>query len=145
MEEATYLNVLAKSEAELPTTVEDCHRLIRELLKIIPELYKRVGTLEQENRVLRERLNSNSSNSSLPPSKDWKKKRAPKKAGSGKSGGGQAGHPGHFRQLLPLSEVSNVVNCPLPVECSCGGEITAKEDYQRHQVYELPEIVKGVV
>ena len=143
MEEANFLKMLTKKDAELPTTVEECHQLIRELLnllKVVPELYKRVEKLEQENRALKERLNSNSSNSSLPPSKDLNKKPKKKRAASGKASGGQSGHPGHFRQLLPSSEVTNVVNCSLPGECSCGGEIVAKEDCQRHQVYELPEI-----
>lgn len=139
MEEASFLKQMAK-EVELPETVEDCHRLIRSLLKTVSELCHRMEKLEVENRALRERLNSNSSNSSLPPSKDLKKKPKKKKSASGRSTGGQTGHPGHFRQLLPSSEVNSVVDCPLPRECSCGGEIIAKEDCQRHQVYELPEI-----
>lgn len=143
MEEGNFLKMLTKNDAELPTTVEDCHRLIRELLnllKVVPELYKRVEKLEHENRALKERLNSNSSNSSLPPSKDLKKKPRNKKPASRRTSGGQPGHPGHFRQLLPSNEVSSVVLCPLPLECSCGGEIVTKEDCQRHQVYELPEM-----
>jgi transposase len=36
--------------------------------------------------------------------------------------------------------VDVVVHCKLPLECGCGGRIEVKKDYQRHQVYELPEI-----
>ena len=56
-----------------------------------------------ENKELRERLNNNSSNSSLPPSKDFKKKKIKKPASKNKSGA-QKGHKGHFRELLDSKE-----------------------------------------
>jgi regulator of replication initiation timing len=69
--------------SELPTTIEGCHDLIRGLLGTISELFKRVEKLEndnknlvQENKQLKERLKTSSSNSSLPPSKDLKKKKS---------------------------------------------------------------------
>jgi len=124
---------------ELPNTVEGCHDLIRSLLHTISELFKRVEKLEIENKQLRERLNNNSSNSSLPPSKDFKKKKN-KKPPSKNKGGGQKGHAGHFRALLESKEVDSIVNCKLVDFCACGGEISSKEDFQQHQVHELPEI-----
>ena len=63
----THLN-----DIELPNTLEGCHSLIRDLL---PKLLKCIEELRIENRQLKERLNNNSSNSSLPPSKDFKKKK----------------------------------------------------------------------
>jgi transposase len=53
---------------ELPSTVENCH-------KIIFELFGENKKLVNENINLKERLNNNSSNSSIPPSKSFKKKR----------------------------------------------------------------------
>lgn len=124
---------------ELPTTIEGCHELIRHLLQTVSVLFKRVEKLEIENRELRERLNNNSSNSSLPPSKDFKKKKQKKPASKNK-GGGQKGHPGHFRELLDSKEVDFIVESKLSKTCACGGAIRIKKDFQRHQVHELPEI-----
>ena len=42
--------------------------------------------------------------------------------------------------LVESEQVDTVVKCELPVRCECGGEIERMVDYQRHQVYELPEI-----
>jgi transposase len=133
-------------ETQLPSTVEGCHNLIRSLLNTVNELFKRVEKLEEDNRKLvienkelRERLNNNSSNSSLPPSKDFKKKKIKKSPSKNKSGA-QKGHTGHFRELLDIKEIDNIVDCHLPNSCSCGGSIKSKGDFQRHQVYELPEI-----
>lgn len=125
--------------SELPNTVEGCHDLIRSLLDTLSDLFRRLEKLEIENKQLKERLNNNSSNSSLPPSKDFKKKKN-KKMPSKNKGGGQKGHDGHFRALLDSKEVDHIVNCKLVDFCACGGEISAKEDFQRHQVHELPEI-----
>ena len=59
----------------LPPTIEECHAVIRLLLNNLDKLSKRVEALEIENRQLKERLDNNSSNSSLPPSKSLKKKK----------------------------------------------------------------------
>lgn len=130
------------TEKELPQTISDCHMVIRLLLKAQEDLYSRFDRLELENGLLKEQLAINSQNSSLPPSKDWKKKKKRKSNhhSSGRPSGGQPGHPGHFRTLVEPSEVDTIVKCELPTQCACGGEIESSESYQRHQVYELPEI-----
>ena len=138
MDEKSPLKIPA--EVSLPNTVEGCHELIHRLLGTISELFKRVEKLEIENRELKERLNNNSSNSSLPPSKDFKKKKQKKPASKNKSGG-QNGHKGHFRKLLESEQVDEIIHCKLPPQCSCGGRIDSREDFQRHQVYELPPII----
>jgi len=138
----------SKHEIELPTTVEGCHDFIRGLFGTVSDLFKRVEQLEDanrklahENKELKERLNNNSSNSSLPPSKDFKKKKNKNKRPASKNkNGGQKGHKGHFRELLDSKEANLIVDCKLPEICSCGEDIGIKEDFQRHQVYELPEI-----
>lgn len=122
----------------LPTTIEGCHELITRLVELTDTLVVRIEKLEQENRELKERLSNNSSNSSKPPSQDFKKKK-PKQANPNK-GGGTKGHQGHFRKLLNAEDVNEVVPCPLPKSCSCGGNIIIKEDLLRHQVHELPLI-----
>jgi transposase len=127
---------------ELPNTLEGCHDLLRQLWRMVIEvqqLQQRVAVLEAENKALKEQLNRNSSNTSLPPSRDFKKPKS-KKPPSANPSGGQPGHRGHHRQLLESHEVDAIVHCSLPTHCECGGELTRKEDYQRHQVYELPPI-----
>lgn len=135
-----------KLEPQLPTTVEGCHDFIRSLLNTVSELFNRIEKLEndnkkllQENKELKDRLKINSSNSSLSPSKDLKKKKKAKKVSKNKSGG-QKGHQGHFRELIDSIEVDSIVKCNLPDLCWCGKEIQLKEDFQRHQVYELPPV-----
>ncbi|KTD11914.1 hypothetical protein Lgra_1372 [Legionella gratiana] len=127
-----------------PQTVEGCHKLISQLLEVTDalvartnELVTRIEKLEEENKALKEQLNTNSKNSSLSPSKDKKKKkdRVPQN-----KGGGQVGHKGHSRKLLDSDEVDEIVSCSLGTHCDCGGRIELKEDYQRYQVYELPQI-----
>ena len=77
----------------LPTTLEDCHQLIKELSQLVHHLLERVEKLELENKELRARLNSNSNNSLKPPSSDFKKnkKQNQNKAASDKPSGGQRG------------------------------------------------------
>lgn len=122
---------------QLPNTIEECHVIIRLLLNKLDEFSLRITALEAENRDLKERLNINSSNSSLPPSKSLKKKKNTRKT-SGKKAGGQSGHKGHYRKLLPIEQVDFTQNCPLPEHCECGGKIKTLPDVVRHQVYELP-------
>src|SRR5690348_1802609 len=103
------------SQSKLPSSLSECHALIRQLLEIQAGFVKRLEALEQENRLLKEQLTLNSKNSSLPPSKDRDKKKK-KRPPSGRSSGGQPGHSGHFRQLVDSAEVDAVVDCPLPAQ-----------------------------
>ena len=132
----------------LPDTVEACHVIIKDLIKLIEQSHRemsaRMMQLEQENQALKERLGMDSHNSSKPPSTDFKKNKKKKRShkGSGKSSGGQPGHKGHYRELLPESEVDQVVPCELPRFCEdCGAEaVTSNGKFVRHQVHELPPL-----
>ena len=69
-------------------------------------------------------FNSNSNNSSKPPSSDgYKKKPAFPKAKNGKQGG-QKGHKG--RTLQQVEKPDKIVECN-PGKCSCGHEFTKNE------------------
>lgn len=129
---------------KLPTTIEECHQAIQLLMDTVNDLSKRFEIivtenkqLKLENAQLKERLNNNSSSSSLPPSKSFKKKKNNRQP-SGKKAGGQPGHKGHHRELLPVDQVDFIENCALQMGCECGGEIKSSGEYVRHQVYELP-------
>lgn len=113
----------------LPDTVPGCHELIHQLMH-------RLDALE-------ERAKLNSRNSSKPPSSDGPgtPPRAPR-AKSGKRLGGQPGHKGSFRAMVPESEVSQRIECMPPAQCdACGASVQPDGDKpMRHQVFELPEV-----
>jgi len=107
------------------------------------KLEERFDALVKRVEELEARLKKDSSNSSRPPSSDapWKT-RAPRRTPSGRRPGGQPGHEGTTRPLVPperLDESHDV----RPTECStCGSkelDPTGEAPY-RHQVTELPPI-----
>jgi transposase len=105
-----------------------------------------------EGRVaeLERRLNRSSRNSSLPPSQDPPS--APPRArgkGSGRTRGGQQGHEGWYRRLLPPEQVDEIVE-HWPDRCrSCARVFGERErvdaaELSRRQVAELPPIAVRV-
>ena len=109
----------------------------------IAEQEARIAALTKQVEVLLEKLGQNSSNSHRPPSSDPPgagEKRNPKR-GKGKRGG-KHGHRGSFRELVPASEVDEVVDL-FPSHCeNCWAELpkTADPEALRYQLVELPEI-----
>lgn len=121
-----------------PRTLEEACEVIGQLVSIIIEQQKEIDSL-------REQLNTNSKNSSLPPSQDRKKKKE-KKAKSKRKKGGQPGHKGAGRPLVPPTEVSKFVVCELSSKhCLCGGEIKLKDRIERHQIFEIPVVKYEVI
>lgn len=111
---------------------------------MVRELHAAVAVLQEQVRELTERLNRDSGNSSRPPSSDppWRSRN--KKAASGKKRGGQPGHPGECRRLLPPDEVDHLVPVT-PTACEqCGTafspHLPRRRKFKRHQVVELPPI-----
>src|SRR5579859_4710271 len=110
--------------------------------RLFEYLVKRVNALEEEVHNLREQIARNSSNSSQPPSTDSAdNKPAKKKPASGKKRGGQKGHAGHRRELIPVAECQKVADY-YPEQCRKCWEGLSGQDRQpyRHQVVEIPEI-----
>jgi transposase len=105
-------------------------------------LADRVRQLEARLAELEDRLRADSSNSSKAPSSDptWAPRLKPKRP-TGRRPGGQRGHPGHHRRLLPAAEVDAVVDhrpaacrhCRAPLPADAPAELRG-----RHQVAELP-------
>src|SRR4051812_21117705 len=101
--------------------------------------------LAQRERIreLEARLGQNSSNSSRPPSSDPPQTPArPKAPPTGRRRGGQPGHRGAFRRLLPMEGVDEVV-VVVPEQCRhCGQSFPdpaarPRGRVWRHQVVEL--------
>ena len=101
------------------------------------------AVLHERVRELEARLGQNSSNSSRPPSSDPPQAPArPKALPSGRKRGGQPGHRGACRALLPVEQVAEVVAVVPKVCRHCGQPFPASAGRRRsrvwrHQVVEL--------
>jgi transposase len=120
------------------------------LLVRVGELVEANQRLEARVSELERRLNRSSRNSSLPPSQDPPS--APSRPGGKRSSrrrGGQPGHEGKHRRLLPPERVDEVVE-HWPDRCrSCSRGFAELERLDvaepwRHQVVELPAIAVRV-
>jgi len=121
--------------AELEADVADVRKMVRALVAEVTQL-------RAENEELRARLGENSSNSSKPPSSDSPADRTarPGKPPSGRKRGGQPGHKGSQRRLLPPTEPPKDY---YPEQCRhCDKRLPQTEDPDplRHQTVDLPPI-----
>jgi transposase len=115
-------------------------RRIDEQQKIIEAQQKEIEAQQKEIEELKEKLNTNSNNSSNPPSSEPFKKKFKKKKKSKRKQGGQPGHKGVFRKLLPENEVDHFKKHYPAKRCDCGLRIKPTKNYRRHQVHELPRV-----
>jgi transposase len=109
----------------------------------IRTLEARVAALEATVQRLLERLPQDSRNSSRPPSNDppQAKGQRPRRVPSGRKPGGQPGHQGQTRALVPMEEVERVVPVK-PRQCHRCPHPLQGDDPQpyRHQVTDLPPV-----
>jgi transposase len=101
-----------------------------------------VEALTKQVTELMEKLHRNSRNSHKPPSTDPPGSRGDKDKASGRKRGGQPGHGGARRALLPPVEVDEVVDM-FPSHCEgCASELAEVPDpsASRYQQIELPPI-----
>lgn len=144
---------LVASEARA-RALEDENRLLRERAEALEErlrlateentlLRERIRVLEERSRELERRLGMNSTNSSKPPSSDPPGTIRRRKRRSGRKRGGQRGHPGTCRTLLPPERVDEIVH-HRPAHCRrCRASLAGAAEVGttgRHQVIELPEV-----
>lgn len=117
-----------------PATIEQCHL-------VIDALAAELAVLRGQVVVLQERLALDSRNSSKPPSSDGpgRGNRAQRRA-SARKRGGQKGHPGAFRALVPEAQVDRVQECVPPAVCSCGAAVSVRGKPERHQVFDIPPV-----
>lgn len=113
----------------------------------IHTLEVRVAELEATVQRLLERLQQDSHNSARPPSSDPPQALRPRRrrVPSGRKRGGQPGHQGQSRALVPIEEVESVVAVK-PQECRWCQHPLQGDDPQpsRHQVTEVPPITPVV-
>lgn len=112
--------------------------------KIIGQQAERIVELEERVKSLEERLNKNSRNSSKPPSTDAyaAKKPIPKsrRKKSGKSPGGQKGHPGTTLQMVDNPDETVIHNVNECINCHTSLEFKEAEDYERRQTFDIPPV-----
>ncbi len=134
------------THASLPQELWD--RTPPEVCAYLGALEARVATLEamvqalqEQNGALQEQLNRTSQNSSRPPSSDPPHRERSRRPRSARRRGGQPGHPGQTRTLLPVEDVDKVVDIKpeqcLPCHAPFAGD--APKPW-RHQVIEMPPI-----
>lgn len=116
-----------------------------ELIDIILLQQKQIETLVARVEELERRLGMNSQNSSKPPSSDPPGAPPRKKKKSKRKPGGQPGHEGHSRPLLPVEEVKRVIPVK-PHTCDhCARRLHGEDpEPRRHQVWDIPEIKPDV-
>jgi transposase len=107
----------------------------------VKTLTSMVHTLREQGRMLEERLNQTSRNSSRPPSSDPPQSQRPRRPRGQRRRGAQPGHPGHTRSLVPVEAVNKVVAIK-PDQCSgCHAPLLGDDPSPfRHQVIEMPPL-----
>ena len=121
-----------------PATLEEAWAVIDALWAMNQALSQRVSHLE-------ERLKIDSSNSSTPPSANPPGKNLPKLKPKGQNRrGGQPGHRGSSRKLLPPEEVHETIPCHPESVCPCGGEVRVSHRFERRQTFEIPKVTAWV-
>jgi transposase len=95
--------------------VAELQKVIDTQNESIRDMQATISRLEETVRILTEKLNKNSKNSSKPPSSDGLKKPAPKSL-RGKTNKKQGGQDGHHGTNLPKMVPDRVIRC-MPSKC----------------------------
>lgn len=135
-------------ERHLPTTLADALVIIEAQWHMIDALQAQVVKLTARVEELETQLGQNSSNSSRPPSSDSPAQHEdrPRQPPSGKKPGGQPGHQGHRRVLVPPALVTRSEDVH-PEFCErCARRLPRRPDPAPviHQVIDVPAIVPDV-
>ncbi len=138
--------ILLGMNIEIPSIFFDEHIIPDEDWANTPASVRRgFEWLWQERERLRAQTDQSSRNSSIPPSKDRLQHQKPRrKKATERKRGGQPGHPGVTRPLVPVEQLSAPPLDVLPAVCACGQHFapdapTTGDPYQQ-QYYELPPI-----
>jgi len=142
---------LERRTEKLGSRVIELEAEVAELEAEVAARDERIAELKAENAKLRSEANRSSLNSSKPPSSDSPKERAKRKEkgrrkSSGRRRGGQPGHKGHQRQLLPPDKVTRTRD-RFPKRCSCcRGQLPKVPHGEpiRHQTVEIPKLEPDV-
>ena len=137
---------LAEEVAEQRKQIADAEKQIVDAEKQIVDAEKQIADLERQLALRKQ----NSTNSSKPPSSDGlagEPRQRGRRKKSRRKAGGQVGHRGAYRPLVPAEKVDEI-RPVLPEQCGqCGHPLPrqieraqTRGEPQRHQVTELPLI-----
>jgi transposase len=135
--------------AELEAVNRGLQVQLEDALTLVAQQQEQIRQIQQQLADTKAKLNTNSSNSSLPPSSDrfHSKRRPPRPLDQpAKKRGGQPGHCRQQRLLVPVDQVREIIPC-IPSACRrCGRPLTGNDPAPlRHQVAELPIVVPDVL
>jgi transposase len=148
---AAHISTLHRELQDAKAQVAALQAELRKRDEFLAELRIQFAALRAENEQLRqlvaelqEQLGQNSSNSGKPPSTDKPGSRPPRKSKKTRKRkrGGQPGHRGSHRTLLPPEQVGPIVDY-YPDQCeNCWKDLprTPDSDPERYQVTELPPV-----
>ena len=120
-----------------------------ELIHLVESLYAQLNSLssqvrhlEQTVKRLADQLAKNSTNSSLPPSRDGAKKPRPRslRKKKGRQPGGQKGHAGHTLQMSDPPDKIESHGLPICPNCCENLSKVAPQGYKRRQVFDVPKV-----
>ena len=120
---------------------------VDEQAKQIADAEKQIADLERQ-LALRQQ---NSTTTSKPPSSDrlaGLQRTRGRRTKSRRMPGGQPGHPGHWRPLVPLERVNAIVDLVPPRCRHCERALQARDGVgapRRHQVTELPPLEAHII
>jgi transposase len=137
---------LRRENEQLRRQLIQREKQLAEADKQLSEADKQIADLERQLAAYKQ----NSTNSSKPPSSDGlagAQRTRGRKHKSRRKPGGQPGHTGHHRRLVPACAV-HAVEVRLPEHCRhCGGslphaphKVVTEGETRRHQVTELPPV-----
>ena len=120
-------------------TPPEAQAYIRALEARVETLTSMVHAFQEQVGTLQEQLHEMSRNSSRPLSSDPPHRERPHRPRSTRRRGGQPGHPGSTRPLIPVEDVDEVVVIK-PAQCTHCQAPLSGDDLKpwRHQVIELP-------
>ena len=130
------------AEERLKQEIERLRRELAERDRQLAEHAKRIKDLEHQLA----RRQQNSTTTSKPPSSDGlagNPRLRGRRHKSRRKRGGQPGHPGHWRELVPIDRVNEIVHLQPPQCRHCQHRLQRADELgepRRHQVTELPPI-----
>jgi transposase len=112
-----------------------------ELISIILDLQNRLNYLDQRIQKVEGQLHKDSHNSHLPPSKSLRLPIKNLRAKTGKSPGGQNGHPGQTLQMV--KQPTRTITHPVSRCERCGQDLsgTPVTECERRQVFDIPSFI----
>ena len=131
---------------QMPFSAEEWGQTPVAVQEFVLSLVVHLQALETEVADLREQLNRNSRNSSQPPSGDGPDVPPPlQQAKSERNRGGQPGHKGTTRKLVPLEQVQVSYDLKPEICRGCRQRLTGEDPTPyRHQVTEIPPALAAV-